>query len=153
MEEFDDEWYEQWKERMEPHGNVILALGLRPRIASAERVVMEMPMSRNVRQGTGVFAAGALMQLADVGATMLCQRASGGTPEHPAPFPLSVQVSINLIRNTDHGFASSESKLLYRGRNMMVVESTVRDDDGRTLCVMTSTHMMIARPAESPADA
>jgi uncharacterized protein (TIGR00369 family) len=152
MEEFDDEWYEEWKRPMEPAGNVILALGLRPREATAERVLMEMPMSRNVRQGTGVFAAGALMQLADVGATILCQHASGDTPGQPAQFPLSVQVSINLLRNTDHGTATSESRLLHRGRNMMVVESTVRDDDSRTLCVMTSTHILAEPRGGGPAD-
>lgn len=149
MPEFDDAWYEDWKSRMEEHGNVILALGLRPTaLAPGERVVMEMPMSRNVRQGTGVFAAGALMQLADVGATMLCQSASG-TPEAPGPFPLSVQISVNLVRNVDHGKAISESVFLHRGRTMMVVESKVRDEDGRLLCVVTSTHTLIARAPEA----
>jgi uncharacterized protein (TIGR00369 family) len=108
---------------------------------SDERVVMEMPMSGNVRQGTGVFAAGALMQLADVAATIVCGRASGMEDA----FALSVQVSMNLLRNTDHGKATTVSRLLHRGRTMMVVESQVSDDDGRLLCVVTSTHVMAQR--------
>lgn len=142
MAEYDDAWYEGWKRDMiAGGGNVIIALGLRPLEASAERVVMEMPMSANVRQGTGVFAAGALMQLADVAATMLCQRASGSTPEDPKPFPLSVQISINLLKNTNSGKATTESLIVHIGRTMTVVESKVRDDGGRLLCIVTSTHV------------
>lgn len=142
MPEFDDAWYEAWKQRMVDGGaNVIVALGLRPVEQTDERVVMEMPMSGSVRQGTGVFAAGALMQLADVAATMVCQRASGSTPEDPKPFPLSVQISMNLLRNTNHGKATTDSRIVHRGRTMTVVESKVHDDDGRLLCIVTSTHV------------
>lgn len=145
-EQFDDAWYAEWIQRMvDGGGNVIAALGLRPLASSAESVTMEMPMGPNVRQGTGVFAAGPLMQLADVGATMLFQ-AAFGTPEAPAPFPLSIQISMNLIRNTDRGKATSESRFLHKGRRMSVIESRVRDDDGRLLCVVTSTHMPVQAP-------
>ena len=98
-----------------------------------------------MRQGTGVFAAGALMQLADVGATSICQRAAGSTPEDPKPFPLSVQISVNLLRNIDHGKAISESRIVHRGRTLTVVESKVRDEDNRLLCIVTSTHVAVPR--------
>src|SRR5512136_2117476 len=120
MPEFDDEWYEQWKRGMEERGNVILALGIRPTSADGERAILEMPMSRNVRQGTGVFAAGALMQLADVGATMVCQQAAGSTAENPAPFPLSVQISVNLLRNTARAKTISQSRIVHRERTMTI---------------------------------
>jgi uncharacterized protein (TIGR00369 family) len=143
MPEYDDTWYEEWIRRMvEGGGNVIAALGLRPVSSSSELVVMEMPMGPNVRQGTGVFAAGPLMQLADVGATILFQEAFS-TPDGPAPFPLSIQISMNLLRNTDHGKVISESRFLHKGRRMSVIESNVKDDDGRLLCVVTSTHMPV----------
>lgn len=145
---YDDAWYEEWKRGMEEHGNVILALGIRLTDVDSERAILEMPMSRNVRQGTGVFAAGALMQLADVGATSLIQHASGSTRENPQPFPLSVQISVNLLRNTDHGKAISESRFAQRGRTLTVVESRVRDADGRLLCIVTSTHVAVPRAAE-----
>lgn len=150
MPDYDDAWYEEWKRRMEADGNIILALGLRPLEEDAEHAVMEMPMSRNVRQGTGVFAAGALMQLADVAATMVCGQAAGESGADA--FPLSVQVSMNLLRNTDHGKATAHSRLVHRGRTMMVVESRVTDDDGRLLCIVTSTHVMAPRrqPPNSP---
>jgi uncharacterized protein (TIGR00369 family) len=98
-----------------------------------------------VRQGTGVFAAGALMQLADVAATSVCQRAAGSTMEDPKPFPLSVQISVNLLRNVDKGKVIAESTIVHGGRTLTVVESKVRDEAGRLLCVVTSTHVAVAR--------
>jgi len=147
VSDFDDAWHAEWYRRMEERGgNIIAAMRMRVVEESDERVVLEMPLSGGVRQGTGVFAAGALMQLADVGATVICQRAAGSTPEDPKPFPLSVQISMNLLRNTDNGKAVSESRMLHRGRTMTVVESKVRDGDGRLLCVVTSTHVAPGAP-------
>ena len=147
--EWDDARYEDWKRRMrESGGNIILALGLRPVEESAERVVMEMPYGANVRQGTGVFAAGALIQLADVAATMVCfQALNPDQVDDPTklPFPLSVQVSANLLRNTDHGKATVEARLVHKGRTLMVVESSVRDEEGRLLAIVSSTHIVRTR--------
>ncbi len=146
MAEFDDAWHEEWYRRMkESGGNIIAAMRMRMVSESAECVVMEMPLSPGVRQGTGVFAAGALMQLADVAATSVCQRAAGSTPEDPKPFPLSVQISVNLVRNVDRGKVISESRIVHGGRTLTVVESRVCDDDGRLLCIVTSTHVAVPR--------
>ena len=145
MAEFDDKWYDDWRRGLEESGgNVILALGLRPIQASAEQVVMEMPQGPNVRQGTGVFAAGALIQLADVAATMVCFRAIDPSGERDdVPFPLSVQISCNLLRNTDKGKATTTSRIVHKGRTMMVVGSEIHDDEGRLLATVTSTHVML----------
>ena len=147
MPEFDDDWFESYQRGLEESGgNVILALGLRPIEASAKQVVMEMPMGPNVRQGTGVFAAGALIQLADVAATMVCFRAIDPTGERDdVPFPLSVQISSNLLRNTDRGKAITTSRIIHKGRTMMVVGSEIHDDDGRLLATVTSTHVMLQK--------
>ena len=147
MPEFDDDWFKSWQQGLEASGgNVILALGLRPIQASAEQVVMEMPQGPNVRQGTGVFAAGALIQLADVAATMVCQRAVDPSRERDdLPFPLSVQISSNLLRNTDKGKATTTSRIVHKGRTMMVAGSEIHDDEGRLLATVTSTHVMLQK--------
>jgi len=147
MPEFDDDWFESWQQGLEESGgNVILALGLRPIEASAEQVKMEMPMGPNVRQGTGVFAAGALIQLADVAATMVCFRAIDPNGERDdVPFPLSVQISSNLLRNTDRGKATTTSRIIHKGRTMMVVGSEIHDDDGRLLATVTTTHVKLQK--------
>ncbi len=144
MAEYDDAWYVEWKRGLEESGgNVIVALGLRPIAVDSERAVMEMPYSPNVRQGTGVFAAGALIQLADVAATMVCFRALDPTGERrDIPFPLSIQISTNLLRNTDRGKAVATARIAHKGRTMIVVESEVRDDRDRLLALVTSTHLV-----------
>ncbi len=144
MPEFDDAWYEEWKRGLEESGgNVILALELRPLALDTERAVMEMPYGPNVRQGTGVFAAGALIQLADVAATMVCSRAMDPTGERrDLPFPLSIQISTNLLRNTDRGKAIATARVTNKGRTMIVVQSEVRDDRDRLLALVTSTHLV-----------
>ena len=150
MERFDDEWYADWLARMrESGGNIIATLGLRPTEASEERAIMEMPFGGAVQQGTGVFAAGPLIQLADVTATMACQERMRAMGVEDA-FPLSVQISTNLLRNTSKGKATAESRVVHGGRTMMVVESTVRDDEGRTLVLMTSTHMIMPVRRDEP---
>ncbi len=144
--EFDDAWHEEWYRQMEEGGgNIIAAMRMRMVEESDELVVMAMPLSGGVRQGTGVFAAGALMQLADVAATVICGRAAGHTPEDPKPFPLSVQISVNLVRNTNKGKAISESRIVHAGRTLTVVESRVSDEGGRLMCIVTSTHVAVPR--------
>ena len=144
---FDDAWHERWWAQMEETGgNIIAAYRTRMVEANDDRVVMSMEYQPAARQGTGVYAAGILMQLADVGATSACFGHMRKTmaPED-MPFPLSVQISTNLLRNTDRGKIISETRLIHGGRSLMVAESTVRDEEGRTLAVVTTTHMVPRR--------
>jgi uncharacterized protein (TIGR00369 family) len=143
---FDDAWHEEWWRLMEENGgNIIAAMRMRVVEMSEARVVMEMPMGPNVRQGTGVFAAGALMQLADVAATSAYFEWARARGEFDAPFPLSVQISTNLIRNTDRGTVRSETVLTQKGRTLIVAESRVTDSDGNLLALVTSTHIALRR--------
>jgi len=147
MPDYDDAWHEDWYRRMdEGGGNVIASMRMRMVEEGPDRVVMSLPMGPAVRQGTGVFAAGALMQLADVGATSLYFNALRADGVEQPPFPLSIQISVNLIRNTNTGSATSESRFLHRGRSLIVVESRVTGEDGRLLCTVTSTHVPSPRP-------
>lgn len=145
---FDDAWHEQWWRQMEESGgNIIAAYRMRMVSATDNVIVMSMDYQPAARQGTGVFAAGALIQLADVGATSAC---FGWLREHDpeateVPFPLAVQISASLVRNTDRGRVISETRLIHGGRTLMVCESTVKDESGRLLVNMTSTHL-VARP-------
>jgi uncharacterized protein (TIGR00369 family) len=150
MSDYDDAWHEQWYRRMEESGgNIIAAMRMRVVSEAPECVVLEMPLGPGVRQGTGVFAAGALMQLADVGATSLYFQALRADGVEQPPFPLSIQISMSLIRNTNESKAISESRFVHRGRSIVVVESKVRDEAGRLLCIVTSTH--VPNPGPAPA--
>lgn len=143
---FDDAWHEAWWARMtETGGNVIAHYRMRMVESTDHHVVMSMDYQPGARQGTGVFAAGILIQLADVAATSVCfnhirKTFPEGTTEFP--FPLAVQMSTNLLRNTDRGKVIATSKLTHGGRMMIVCDSTVHDEDGRLLMTLTSTHLI-----------
>ena len=145
---FDDAWHERWWQLMEESGgNVIAAYRMRMVEVTADRVVMSVPYQPAARQGTGAFATGVLIQLADVAATSACfewmRQKDPGQAEYP--FPLSVQISVSLLRNTDHGDVTAETRLIHGGRRLMVAESQIKDEDGRLLATMTSTHIVAQR--------
>ena len=142
---FDDAWHEEWWKRMEESGgNVIAAYRMRMVEVSDEKVIMRVPYQPAARQGTGVFAAGVIIQLADVAATSACfewmRRREPDAAE--LPFPLSVQISVSLLRNTDHGDVTAETRLVHAGRRLMVAESRITDEEGCLLAMMTSTHVV-----------
>lgn len=147
---FDDAWHEAWWGQMEESGgNVIAFHRMRTVESTDEHVVMEMDYHPGARQGTGVYASGIIIQLADVAATSVCfnhmrKHAAPGT-EQDLPFPLAVQISTNLLRNTDHGKIIAESRLTHGGRMMMVCDSTVKDEEGRLLATVTTTHLVPPR--------
>jgi uncharacterized protein (TIGR00369 family) len=143
---FNDAWHEAWWGYMEATGGNVIAYH-RMRIVEDgdDYQIMEMDYHPGARQGTGVYASGIMMQLADVAATGVCfghmrKNAPEGTTDFP--FPLAVQISVNLFRNTDHGKIRAEARLTHGGRMMMVVDSTVKDEDGRLLAKVTTTHLV-----------
>ena len=145
---FDDAWHEEWWRRMEESGgNVIAAFRMRMVEVSDERVVMRVPYQPAARQGTGVFAAGIMIQLADVAATSACFEwmRRREPDEAELPFPLSVQISVSLLRSVDHGDVIAETALTHAGRRLMVADSQIKDEDGRLLATMTSTHIVARR--------
>ena len=145
---FDDAWHEEWWRRMEESGgNVIAAFRMRMVEVSDERVVMRVPYQPAARQGTGVFAAGIMIQLADVAATSACFEwmRRREPDEAELPFPLSVQISVSLLRNVDHRDVIAETTLTHAGRRLMVADSQIKDEDGRLLATMTSTHIVARR--------
>ncbi|HEY7294755.1 MAG TPA: PaaI family thioesterase [Dehalococcoidia bacterium] len=128
-----------------PPQNLMETLGYRLLTADAEHAVAELPFSPSVSQLTGLFHTGALIALADTTATYLCMQNvyAGGVSDDPARFPLAIQLSASLVRNTNQGRAIAEARLRHRGRTMLVVETTVRDEHERTLAILTSTHLVL----------
>jgi uncharacterized protein (TIGR00369 family) len=103
-------------------------------------------MPRLVIKLTGLFHAGALFALADTTATAGALHVISPTGDvAPEQFPLTVQASINLLRNTNQGSVTAESHALHRGRTMIVMETEVRDAEGRLLLVVSTTHLVLGR--------
>ena len=71
-------------------------------------------------QPTGLFHAGAIIALADETATAAAMEEINPTGAfRPELFPLTLQMSANVIRNTNQGALVAEAQTLHRGRTTM----------------------------------
>ncbi len=69
---------------------------------------------------TGAFHAGAIIALADETATAAAKGETNPTGEfRPELFPLTVQMSANVIRHSNQGTLVAEAEILHRGRTSM----------------------------------
>ncbi len=127
-------------------GTMLAAHGTRFVEITAERAVLELDFKPELTQPTGLFHAGAIISLADEVAT--CLAAAHAMPDggwDPTKFPLTVQLSANLIRNTHRGTITAEATPLHMGKTTMVIQSRVTDDAGRLLAVVTATLLVPGR--------
>jgi uncharacterized protein (TIGR00369 family) len=119
-------------------------LGIRLLDVSNEHAVAEMAFVPRLQQLTGVLHAGALITLADTTATFACMYWSQEVNRRgDNAFPFTIQLSTNLIGNTNTGIVRAEAVPVHRGRTTMVVETRLRDDTSRLLMVVTTTHLFI----------
>lgn len=119
-------------------------LGIRLLDVSNEHAVAEMAVVPRLQQLTGVCHAGALIALADTTATFACMYWSQEVSRRgDDAFPFTIQLSTNLIRNTNTGIVHAEAVPVHRGRTTMVVETRLRDDANRLLIVVTTTHLFV----------
>jgi 1,4-dihydroxy-2-naphthoyl-CoA hydrolase len=127
-------------------GTNIAARGTHFVEVSAERAVAELAFRPDLAQLTGLFHGGVIVSLADEAATACSLAAvmSDGAWD-PGKFPLTIQLSANLIRNTNTGKLVAEAVPLHRGRTTMVMQTTVRDEQGRVMAVVTATLLVLSR--------
>jgi len=131
-------------------GSMIAEHGTRFREVTAERAVLELAFKPALTQMTGIFHAGAIIALADEACTALAAAHAmreGGW--NAAKFPLTVQLSANLIRNTDRGTITAEAVPLHRGRTTAVVRTEVRDEQAKLIAVVTATLLMPSAGAKA----
>jgi uncharacterized protein (TIGR00369 family) len=128
-------------------GTNIEARGTRFLEVSGARAVAELAFRSDLTQLTGVFHGGVIVSLADETATACAMHAvmPDGTWD-PGKFPLTIQLSANLIRNTNAGKLIAEAVPLHKGRTSMVIQTTVRDDNGRVIAVVIATQLVLSRP-------
>ena len=139
-----DEWVAEFKRRTA--GTMIAAHGTRFKEVTSERAILELDFRPDLSQPTGLFHAGAIISLADEACTSLA--AAHAMPEgawDPAKFPLTIQLTANLIRNTNRGRITAEATPIHMGKTTMVIQSTVKDEQGRLLAIVTATQIVPAR--------
>ena len=108
-------------------------------------VSVEMRPGLNQISGSPIFHGGVMMALADVAAAIACVYALDSTgKDAEIPFSPLIQLNANMFRNTDKGKLTARARLLSKGRRMMVAETVLSDDAGRTLAQVTSNHFVLA---------
>jgi 1,4-dihydroxy-2-naphthoyl-CoA hydrolase len=127
-------------------GTNIEARGTRFLEVSRERAVAEVDFRPDLSQLTGLFHGGVILSLADETATA-CSLAATMPDDiwDPAKFPLTIQLSANLIRNTNAGKLIAEAVPVHTGRTTMVVQTTVRDEQERIIAIVTATLLVLQR--------
>lgn len=87
-----------------------------------------------------MFHAGAIIALADETATSAAMWETNPTAEfRPELFPLTLQLSANLMRNTNQGTLTAEAEIVHRGRTTLVVDVRVWDEQQKLIAKVTAT--------------
>lgn len=129
-------------------GTMIGSHGTRFETAGQGRARAYLDFKPELTQLTGLFHAGAIIALADETATAAAMWETNPTGEfRPELFPLTLQMSANLIRNTNQGTLVAEAEIVHRGRTTLVVDVRVSDDRQRLLAKFVATLLAPAHPA------
>jgi uncharacterized protein (TIGR00369 family) len=132
-------------------GTMIAAHGTRFVTAGQGRAQAQLDFRPDLTQLTGLFHAGAIIALADETATAAAMWETNPTGEfRPELFPLTLQMSANLIRNTNRGTLVAEAEVVHRGRTTLVVDVRVSDTERRLIAKFVATLLVPATRAGTP---
>ena len=125
---------------IESHGTRFVSVG-------PQRAVARLDFKPSLTQLTGLFHAGAIIAFADETATAAAMWETNPSGElRPELFPLTLQLSANLIRNTKRGTLTAEAEIVHRGCTTLIVEVTVLDDERRLIARLVATQLAPAAP-------
>ena len=103
-------------------------------LATPAEVRGQLPWAPDLCTGAGTMHGGALMTLADsVGA--LC--AFLNLPE--GAVTSTIESKTNFLRGVRGGSASAVASPIHVGRTTIVVQTDIRDDDGKRVAIVTQT--------------
>jgi uncharacterized protein (TIGR00369 family) len=115
-------------------------LGMRFESATAEEVVATLEWSEERTTLGGAMHGGALMTLADssgaVSAFLNLPAGAIGTS--------TIESKTNLFRGVRSGSVTATTRPLHAGRTTIVVQTEVRDDDGRLVSLTIQTQAVLS---------
>lgn len=114
-------------------------LGLEVLSATAEEVRARLAWAEERCTSNGIMHGGALMGMADAVGAMV---AVANLPEG-ASGTSTISSATNFLRALRSGDAHAVSRPLHRGRTTIVVDTELRDDEGRLLGRVTQTQAVL----------
>ena len=115
-----------------------VTLGIELVSATADEVVGRLRWREDLCTTGGVLNGGAVMSLADNTAGMCAYL---NLP--PGAATATISSSTNFLRGVREGCATATSRPLRVGRSVIVIETEVRDDDGRLAAHTTQAQAVI----------
>lgn len=121
-------------------------LGVKIEVATAERVVLTMPVTSKVHQYTGIMNGGVSVYLAETAASIGV--VAGSDLEKVTP--VGIEINANHLRAVSKGIITVEATPVHTGRTMSVWKIDITNDRGKLVCTSRITLLIQKRVAYQP---
>ncbi|MBK8304985.1 MAG: PaaI family thioesterase [Pyrinomonadaceae bacterium] len=121
-------------------------LGVKIEVATAERVVLTMPVTSKVHQYTGIMNGGVSVYLAETAASIGVVAGS----DLGKVTPVGIEINANHLRAVSKGIITVEAKPIHTGRTMSVWKIDITNDRGKLVCTSRITLLIQKRVAYQP---
>jgi len=116
-------------------------------VATADRVVLTMPVSPKVHQYLGIMNGGVSLFLAETAASVGVVAGS----DLSEVSPVGIEINANHLRAVSKGTLTVEAKPIYSGRTMSVWGIEIKSDRKKLVCIARLTMLMKRGAASRPA--
>lgn len=123
-------------------GSALASIGTRFLSAGEGQAQAELEFRQEHAPLTGRFHIGVIMTFAEETASSAGMWEFNPTDTlRPELIPLTFQVDFHQVSNTNRGKLIAEARIVHRGRTILVVQTNVKDDQGKLLATMTTTQL------------
>lgn len=116
-------------------------LGVKIEVATADRVVLTMPVTPKVHQYVGIMNGGVSLYLAETAASIGVVASADLTKVTP----VGIEINANHLRSVSKGILTVEAKPVYPGRTLNVWSIEITDDRGKLICISRITILVQKR--------
>lgn len=121
-------------------------LGIKIEVATADRVVLTMPVTPKVHQYVGIMNGGISLYLCETAASIGVVAGADLTKVTP----VGIEINANHLRAVSKGVLTVEAKPLHTGRTVSVWKIDITNDRGKLVCTSRLTMLIQKRVAYQP---
>lgn len=118
-------------------------LGVKVKVATADRVVLTMEVTPKVHQYVGIMNGGVSLYLAETAASIGVVASADLTKVTP----VGIEINANHLRAVSKGIITVEAKPIYPGRTLNVWSIEITDDRNKLICTSRITILVQKRAA------